>query len=77
MKNILLFSVIIFSSCEYRDKVDKSTRCKMILDQREAARYSNQQTIMLSTDSLYIRCGCDTVKQFVGIVQPSFKTIKI
>lgn len=46
---------------KYRNP-SKADVCLELLRQRENARYNSDRSSMISTDSMLLRCGCDTLK---------------
>lgn len=40
----------------------KGDICLELLNQRERARWNSDRSTVISTDSMLLRCGCDTIK---------------
>ncbi len=65
-KLLIILSIILFTSCE-EDKYAKRAPthadiCITFLEQRNDARFNGHPDQVTTIDSMFIKCGCDSLK---------------
>lgn len=62
MKKLFALLIILSSCNDHSYKTDKGEICSNILKERSAARFNNQYLMLPAIDSLFLKCGCDSLK---------------
>ncbi len=67
MKKLILILSVVLISCSYKDKYEKRAPthadiCIELLNQRDNERYYQYIEAVRSIDSMFMKCGCDTLK---------------